>query len=99
MNIERETRRNSYQEVLPKTTNRHCLIVELLELKPMTAHELTMKLLDQCHINYYDRNFVSPRLTELKYAGKVETIGKKVSEMTGRPVAVWCLKEESNDNC
>ena len=33
--------------------------------------EIVKELLDEGIIKYYDRNFVAPRLTELKEAGKV----------------------------
>ena len=36
-----------------------------------------------------DRNFVAPRLTELKEAGKVRVIGKRACIMSGKMIAVW----------
>ena len=93
MNIERETRRDSYIEVLPKTNDRKSLIKYLLQIKDMTAHELTEQLLILGLIPYYDRNFVSPRLTEMKEAGQVEAVAKKYCKRTDRQVAVWKLKE------
>lgn len=89
----KETRRESYFEILPKVETRKKLIIELLEKKPMTAHEITETLVEKELIPYYDRNFVSPRLTELKDAGKVEVSGKAYSPRTDRNVAVWKLKE------
>ena len=64
--ITNETRRESYQAIIPKTTDRKRLILEIMQDKRMTAHEITEELLAKGHIKYYDRNFVSPRLTELK---------------------------------
>ena len=40
-------------------------------------------------LKYYDRNFVAPRLTELKGAGVLEVVGKKPSKRTGKNTAVW----------
>lgn len=93
MSITDETRRDSYIEVLPKTNDRKSLIKYLLQIKDMTAHELTEQLLILGLIPYYDRNFVSPRLTELKEAGQVEAVAKRYCERTDRQVAVWKLKE------
>lgn len=93
MSITDETRRDSYIETLPKTNDRKSLIKYLLQIKDMTAHELTEQLLILGLIPYYDRNFVSPRLTELKEAGQVEVVGKKYSKRTDRNVAVWAIKE------
>lgn len=97
--ITNETRRESNYKTAPNKANRHAKILDLLKIKPMTAHELTEQLLILREINSYDRNAVSPRLTELKEAGKVEVVAKKYCKRTDRQVAVWKLKEESNDNC
>lgn len=93
MSITDETRRDSYIETLPKTNDRKSLIKYLLQIKDMTAHELTEQLLILGLIPYYDRNFVSPRLTELKEAGQVEAVAKRYCKRTDRHVAVWKLKE------
>lgn len=90
--ITQETRRESYHEVLPKTTNRQHQILRLLEIKPMTADELTEALLIMRHITRFERNAVSPRLTELMAAGVVETVGKRMGSR-GRMQAVWAIKE------
>ena len=47
------------------------------------------KLVAAGHLKYYDRNFVAPRLTELKGAGVLEVVGKKPSKRTGKNTAVW----------
>jgi hypothetical protein len=91
--ITHETRKDSYLETLPKTNDRKSLIVYLLKIKEMTAHEITEQLLLLGLIPYYDRNFVSPRLTELKEVGKVEAVAKKYCKRTDRQVAVWKLLE------
>lgn len=91
--ITHETRRESNYKTAPNKANRHAKILELLKIKPMTAHELTEELLSLGLIPYYDRNFVSPRLTELKEAGKVEVVVKKYCQRTDRQVAVWAIKE------
>ena len=96
MSITKETRRDSYIEVLPKTNDRKALIIYLLKRRVMTAHELTEELLSLGLIPYYDRNFVSPRLTELKEAGKIQVVGKKYCKRTDRQVAIWAIEEGEN---
>lgn len=74
----REIRRESYEAITAKRANRRALILELLGDRQMTASELTWELLAKGYIKYYDRNFVAPRLTELKEAGLVMTVGKRM---------------------
>jgi predicted transcriptional regulator len=89
----RETRRESFEKVKPEIPNRRALILQILEKGPKTAHEIVEALLNRKVIPYYDRNFVSPRLTELKEMGEVEVVGKKYEGRTDRKVALWKLKE------
>ena len=86
--ITQETRRKSYDAVLPKVSDRKKLILQTLD-KPMTAHEITAALLSKGKIAYYDRNFVSPRLTELRKAGVLKVVDKKYCYKTQRLVAIW----------
>lgn len=88
-----ETRRESYEKVMPDVPNRKRLILKVLESGAKTAHEITQVLLYRNIIPYYDRNFVSPRLTELKKEQKVEVVGKKYEGRTDRHVAVWKIRE------
>jgi hypothetical protein len=94
MSITHETRRESHEQVKPKKADRKALIRGVLQDGAKTAHEITQALLYMRIIPYYDRNFVSPRLTELKEMGEVEVIGKKYEGRTDRKVAVWQLKED-----
>ena len=91
--ITAETRMESYYEVLPKLGERQKQILRLLEIKPMTADELAQLLFYMGRTNTLDRNTASPRLTELRNAGVVETVGKRMGSR-GRMQAVWAIKEE-----
>ena len=95
--ITKETRRESYEAIIPKITDRKSLILEIMKDRAMTAHEITEELLAKRYIKYYDRNFVSPRLTELKEDGMVEVVGKKFCSRTRRRVSVWKAIEEVRD--
>lgn len=89
----RETRHEAYIEMSGKREARHALILDILGSRQMTASEITEALLARGVIRYYDRNFVAPRLTELKQIGAVTTVGKRLCPRTGRNVAVWAKKE------
>ncbi len=93
-----ETRRESYEAIKPKRTDRRNLILEILGSRQMTASEITEELLAKGYIKYYDRNFVAPRLTELKDAGIVETVGKRLCKRTNKNVAVWARREPQHGN-
>ena len=83
------TRRESYDAVIPKTAARRRMILETLAGRDMTVSEIVEELRRNGVIRYYDRNFVAPRLTELKEDGLVETVGRRRSVMSGKTEAVW----------
>jgi len=92
-----ETRRESYDAIKTKRSDRRNLILEILGSRQMTASELTEELLAKGYIKYYDRNFVAPRLTELKEAGIVETVGKRLCKRTNKNVAIWARREHRHE--
>ena len=94
----KETRRQSYDAITAKRADRRALILEILGARQMTASELTEELLAKGYIEYYDRNFVAPRLTELKDSGIVMTVGKRICKRTVKQVAVWARKEQQRDD-
>lgn len=65
----RTTRRQSYDAVLPKREKRCRLILETLGSREMTASEITEDLVAAGRIPYFNRNYVAPRLTEMKQMG------------------------------
>lgn len=89
MGIVEETRRAGYESVVDKRADRSDVILAVLGDKQMTVSEIVKELLDEGIIKYYDRNFVAPRLTELKEAGKVKVVGKRKCIMSGKMIAVW----------
>ena len=95
MSITHETRRESYDAVIPKSEARRQIILEVLGSREMTAHEIAAELHTRGITPTGERNYAAPRLTELKKAGKVEVIGKRFCQATDRNVAVWRrVKEE-----
>ena len=85
----KETRRASYDAVLPKVKDRARLILQTLGDREMTVSEITDELLASGAIPYYNRNYVAPRLTELKDMGVVETCGRRKSTRSPATEAVW----------
>ena len=85
----RETRRQSYDAVLPKREKRCRLILETLGAREMTASEITEELVAAGKIPYFNRNYVAPRLTELKDIGVLETVGRRKATRSDATEAVW----------
>ena len=83
------TRRASYEEVLPKVKDRARLILATLGNRSMTVSEITDELVATGRIPYFNRNYVAPRLTELKDMGVVETCGRRKSTRSTATEAVW----------
>ncbi len=85
----RQTRKESYEAVLPKVKDRSRLILETLGSRQMTVSEITDELVAAGRIPYYNRNYVAPRLSELKDMDVVETCGRKKSTHSDASEAVW----------
>ena len=77
----KETRRESYEAVLPKVKDRARLTLETLGDKETTV--------SSGKIPYFNRNYVAPRLTELKDMGVVETCGRKKATRSDSTEAIW----------
>lgn len=86
----KETRRRSYDAVLPKRAARCRLILETLGNR-----ELTEELVAAGRIPYFNRNYVAPRLTELKEIGILTTVGRRKATRSDATEAVWARAEPS----
>lgn len=93
----KETRKASYEAVLPKVKERSRLILETLGNREMTVSEITDELVEKGKLPYYNRNYVAPRLTELKDMGVVETCGRRRSTRSTATEAVWRRKKPDNE--
>lgn len=87
--ITKETRRESYDAILPKVKERARLVLETLGGRNMTVSEITEELVKAGKIPYFNRNYVAPRLTELKDMGIVETCGRRKATRSDATEAVW----------
>lgn len=85
-----DTRADAYSSVNRKL--RYEQILECLREKPMTAKEIAATLHEKGLTPTSERNFSSPRLTELSQQGLVEPIGKVKCKYTGKLVSVYSLR-------
>ena len=91
-----ETRRESLDSTDKKTKYRQ--IYEILKGgKELTAKEIAVEMCRRDYIPTSERNFSSPRLSELSQMGIVEPIGKKKCSYTGKTVSVYKLLQEQTD--
>lgn len=90
--ITRETRRESYYDILPKVKDRAKLVLDTLGGRSMTVSEITEELVACGRIPYFNRNYVAPRLTELKGMGIVEACGRRKALRSDATEAVWRRK-------
>lgn len=63
--------------------------------KTYTAKEMADVMCNRHLIPTNERNFTQPRLNELAKMGRVDTVGKRVCQWTGRNVTVYRLREQS----
>lgn len=93
MSITQETRREAYEAIGPKRQIRRQLLLEILGNREMTVDEIEDELIRIGEIRAYNRNFVAPRLTELRKKGILEVIGKRKSPVSGVRISVWAKKD------
>jgi len=86
-----ETRRESLETI--DKAKRCMQILMVLGDKEMTAKEIAVELYKKGLIPTSERNFVSPRLTEMSIDGRVEPIGKKKCSYTGKSVSMYRRRE------
>lgn len=95
METTKETRREAYEAVLPKINERSRLVLDTLGTRSMTVSEITEELIRVGKIQYFNRNFVAPRLSELKDAGIVETCGRRKATRSNATEAIWRLRSDN----
>lgn len=87
-----ETRAESECQV--NRGRRYRQITECLKERPeMTAKKIAVMMMKKGYIPTSERNFTSPRLTEMCQSGVVEPVGKKKCSYTGKRVTAFSLRE------
>ena len=86
-----EARKESEETVDKKI--RYQQIIEILtdSSEPLSAKEIAVEMYKKHYAPTSERNFSSPRLTELLKMGIVDCVGKKVCEYTHKTVGVFEL--------
>ena len=88
-----ETRSDANETVDKK--KRYKQIIEILtDGKEMSAKEIAVEMCDRGYTPTTERNFSSPRITELLRNGVLDCIGKKKCEYTNKTVSVFALRED-----
>lgn len=89
-----DTRGESHEKT--DKNRRYKEILGILREHPegLTAKEVAVWMHKLKYARSTERNLSAPRLTELMNDGKVEPIGKKVCQYTGRKVSVFAIREE-----
>ena len=88
-----ETRHDAHEQV--DKQKRYKQILECLAeygALGLTAKECAEVMRRKGYIPTNERNYVAPRMTELTEQGKVEPIGKKICQWTGKKVAVYAIR-------
>ena len=87
-----ETRHDSNESVDRK--KRYAEIVEIMtdNKEPMSAKEIAVEMYKRGYTPTSERNFSSPRITELLKNGTLDVIGKKKCEYSNKMVSVFQLR-------
>ncbi len=94
MSIALRNRREAYEQIKPKRSNRKAMILDVLTSgnpSGMTADEIGDELVAKGKISMNSPNFTRPRLTEMKAEGKVVVVGRRPGK-SGCNTAVWRVK-------
>lgn len=86
-----ETRAEANESV--DKQKRYKQIIEILSEnnEPMTAKEIAVEMYKRGYTPTSERNFASPRITELLRTGVLDCLGKKKCEYSGKSVSVFGL--------
>ena len=68
-------------------------ILECLGDKELTAREIAQEMYIRGYIPTNERNYVSPRATEMLIDGRLEVVGKRKCTWTGKNVSVFRKRE------
>lgn len=87
-----ECRHDSHKATNKQKRRKDILFVLENSSKPLTAMEIAEDLFVLGKVDRVDRNYVSPRMTEMCKDGTVEPVGKKYCNVTGRKVTAFQIR-------
>ena len=79
----------NFAELEVDKQKRYRQILECLGDKELTAKEIAQEMYMRGYIPTNERNFVSPRATEMLIDRRLEVIGKKKCQWTGKTVSIY----------
>lgn len=88
-----ETRAEAHETVDKKKRYKQIIEIMIDNKEPMTAKEISVEMHKRGYTPTSERNFSSPRITELLQNGTLDIIGKKKCKFTGKTVTVYELRE------
>lgn len=83
------TRQLAYEYIQDKIPSRQALILEMLNIKPMTAQEIADELYKLKLIPDNNRGKTAPRLTEMEKLGLVKQVGAKKDYLSKKMVTIY----------
>lgn len=86
-----ETRSIANESVDKKKRYKQILEIMLDTNEPMTAKEISTEMYKRGYTPTAERNFSSPRITELLKTGTLNVVGKKRCKYTGKTVSVYSI--------
>lgn len=74
---------------------RQIQVIEILkECGEMSAKEIAVEMMNRGYVPTSERNWSSPRITELCRKGIIEPVGRKKCQYSGKSVTVFAIREE-----
>ena len=94
-----ETRGESHESV--DKSKRYEQILEILSSnhKPLTAKEISVLMYNKGYSYSDERNVSAPRITELLKMGKIDCVGKKICQYTGKKVGAFVIRKTHYEQC
>ena len=87
-----ETRAESHEKVDKRKRYKQILEIMTSNKEPMTAKEISFEMFKRGYTPTSERNFSSPRITELLKDGTLDVVGKKKCKFTGKTVSVYAIR-------
>ena len=87
--IASNNRKEAWDKIHIKENDRRRVVLEVLGKNQMTVSEMVQALIQDGILKYPDRNYVAPRVNELKEMGVLVSAGKRESIYSGRMETVW----------
>ena len=81
-------------EEVDKALRRRQVKSILREGGEMSAKEIAVEMMNRGYVPTSERNWSSPRITELCRKGIIEPVGRKKCQYSGKSVTVFAIREE-----